>query len=121
MEITAIHKGNKFYLAGPAAQILLQNGDDVSDLIGLCLSYDNHRLLLYAENFPPKFFDLASGKASTILQKFRNHHIRVAAVLSEEVTPHTRQFGERMSEESRGNMFRVFTEATQAEAWLIGE
>jgi hypothetical protein len=83
----------------------------------LCYEHHVDRVLLYAENFTERFFDLASGEAGEILQKFRNYRIKVAAVLPANRARQGR-FGEMVAEENRGVYFRVFEESDAAKAWL---
>jgi hypothetical protein len=75
--------------------------------------------LLYAENLTEHFFDLSSGEAGAILQKFRNYYIRVAVVLPEDKSQLSSKFREMAAEENRSNDIRFFENRDSAEAWLI--
>lgn len=42
--------------------------------------YNTANIILHQENIAPEFFDLKSGLAGAVLQKFVNYHMRVAIV-----------------------------------------
>jgi hypothetical protein len=39
-----------------------------------------HKIILHRENLAPEFFDLRTGLAGAVLQKFMNYQIRVAII-----------------------------------------
>lgn len=108
------------YAEGLAGERVLQKGDDSVDLIGFCIENGTSRVLLFAENVADDFFDLRSGIAGVVLQKLRNYQIKLALVLPSEASSKGR-FGEMVREENRGQDFRVFEDADEARAWLIGD
>ena len=73
--------------------------------------------MLYSENLPDRFFDLSSGEAGAILQKFRNYNIRLAIVCSSSVRL-SQRFGEMVAEERRGRNFGLFETKDSARQWL---
>lgn len=89
------------------------------DIIGICFENRARSVLLYAENLTERFFDLSSGEAGAILQKFRNYRIRVAVVVSPGGSPQSDRFREMVAEERQGDDFRIFDDRDAAEAWLI--
>lgn len=93
---------------------------DALDLVGICGEHQIHRLLLHAANLTDDFYNLRTGLAGTVLQKFVNYRIRAAAVLTPELATQGR-FGEMVREANRGRQFRVFYDRAEAEAWLTGE
>ena len=98
----------------------IEHENDALDLVGACGAYQTHRLLIYAENLPEAFFDLRSGLAGEVLQKFANYRIKAALVLPDALA-HQGRFGEMVLEANRSNrMLHVFAEREQAEAWLVG-
>jgi hypothetical protein len=119
MDVNLVTKGEKSFLEGPSATPLLRSTDDVIDLIGSCFEHGTHSVLLYAENLTERFFDLSSGEAGAILQKFRNYHIKAAVVLPEGGVHQSDRFREMAAEESKGNDLRVFQDRDSAEAWLL--
>ena len=73
--------------------------------------------MLYSENLPGRFFDLSSGEAGAILQKFRNYTIRLAVVCASSVQL-SRRVGEMVEEERRGRNFGLFETRDSARQWL---
>jgi hypothetical protein len=96
---------------------LLQSARDSNVVLEACFSNGVTGALLYAANLPPNFFDLSSGEAGEILQKFRTYGIRLVVVAS--AAQFTRRFAELMSEENRANDFHVAATADEARDWLV--
>lgn len=61
--------------------------DDASDLVGTAWSHNANLIAVPAERLDPKFFDLRSGIAGEITQKFVNYRLRLAVLgdISEQV------------------------------------
>jgi hypothetical protein len=121
MNIQPIADGNHAVLEGPPAAPLLRAADDVVALINACFEHGIRAVLLYPENLTPRFFDLSSGDAGTILQKLRNYRIRLAVVEAPGTPPHSQPFQALMLEENRGNDFRIFADRGAALAWLLAD
>jgi hypothetical protein len=119
MNVTIIQKDEKQYAAGLPGQALMRTIGDAVAIIGFCWENRIDRLLLYAENLTDQFFDLSSREAGLLLQKFRNYHIKVAAVVSLEQTPHSHRFPDMVAEENRGRYFHLTADHAEAEAWLL--
>ena len=98
---------------------VLQTEQDVTDLIGLCGERDADRLLLRASNLPKEFFDLKSGLAGMILQKFMNYHLTVAIVVPADQI--AGRFKELALETSGNRNLHIFTELETARDWLTGK
>ena len=98
---------------------LFSSPDDVADVIGHCAGEHVSRLLFYPENLTMRFFELGSGEAGAILQKFRNYHVRVALVVPSERDTGKR-FREMAIEENRGVWFHVCDDREKALEWLAG-
>ncbi|GAB3337066.1 DUF4180 domain-containing protein [Larkinella ripae] len=60
--------------------ILISNAEDGLDLLGNLYYQGFDNLLLYEKNITPAFFDLKTGIAGEILQKFSNYRVRLAIV-----------------------------------------
>ncbi len=93
----------------------LGSADDALFLIGNLYGWDG--VLLTEEDLAPDFFNLRTGLAGELLQKFVNYRVRVAIVL-----PAPDAYGERFSElawEHRTHsLIRFFPSREGAEAWL---
>lgn len=61
-------------------ELLIRNAQDGLDLMGTAY-YDGYdAIILYVENIVPEFFDLSSGLAGEILQKFSTYRMKLAIV-----------------------------------------
>lgn len=63
-----------------AENIIIESIEDGSELTANVYYQDFDRMLLYEKNITPHFFDLKTGIAGEILQKFSNFHVRLAIV-----------------------------------------
>jgi hypothetical protein len=95
--------------------LLIGSLSDIPDAIASCLGAKG--LILTESDLAPEFFDLRSGLAGELFQKFTNYKVRVAIVL-----PDPKGYGERFSElayEHRSHrMIRVVRSKDEAMAWL---
>ena len=91
---------------------------DIYDAIGACLGADG--LVLTEQDLSREFFDLRSGLAGELFQKFINYRVRVAIVL-----PDFDAYGERISElayeHSKHSMIRFVCSRAEAESWLLNQ
>lgn len=62
-------------------QVLIRSEQDALDLMAdIGYHHESHKIILYRENLGEDFFDLSSGMAGGILQKFSNYRVRLAVV-----------------------------------------
>jgi hypothetical protein len=59
---------------------IISRSQEILDLIGDLASSDCSRMIIYERNFHPDFFNLKTGLAGDILQKFSNYRIRLAII-----------------------------------------
>jgi PadR family transcriptional regulator, regulatory protein AphA len=97
---------------------VIRNESDALDIAGTCGFNSAPRALIDAESLAREFFDLKTGLAGAVLQKFINYRIRVAAVIPEERIGNGR-FYEMVKEANRGGDFRVFQDREKAIDWLV--
>jgi len=109
-------RGHKFVEA-VGGKALIEDEKDVVDLIGVCAEFDADRIMLHGGILSERFFDLKSGQAGMIFQKFVNYQIRIAAVVSRDQI--RGKFGEFVLETNRGFQVRVFSDRQEAESWLL--
>lgn len=99
------------------AGVSIRSLGDISDALNACIGTDG--LILTEDDLSPEFFDLRSGIAGELFQKFTNYSIRIAIVL-----PDTKAYGERVSElayEHRShNLIRFVSSEREAKVWLNG-
>lgn len=76
-----IHTINHNRIAEVVTESTIINSiEEGSDLVANIYYQDFDRIILYEKNITPFFFDLKSGIAGEILQKFSNFRIRLAIV-----------------------------------------
>ena len=73
------------------SNVSIQSIGNVSDAVSTCIGTAG--LILTHEDLSPDFFNLRSGLAGELFQKFTNYRIRVAVVL-----PDPAAYGERLAE-----------------------
>lgn len=95
----------------------IEDEADALDLVAACGEISSGKLLIPEDCFSEDFFRLSSGVAGSILLKFTNYDIKVAAVLSPERV-NQGKFRDFVTETNRGNDFRVFSDRAAAETWL---
>lgn len=118
MNYKVIEKNNKKYIECVSAETPLSTEQDALDLIAACVENDTYMLMIHAEALSEDFFKLKTGLAGKVLQKFVNYHVKTAAIITSELTIKG-NFKEVLAEANRGNDFRVFNNAAEAENWLL--
>jgi hypothetical protein len=95
--------------------ISIRSIKDIPDAIAACFGTDG--LILTEDDLAQEFFDLRSGLAGELFQKFINYKLRMAIVL-----PDPEAYGERISElayeHQSHSMIRFVRSKDEAETWL---
>lgn len=95
--------------------IAIRSFSDISAALGACLGSEG--LVLTENDLAKEFFDLHSGLAGELFQKFTNYKLRVAIVL-----PDPEAYGERFRELAYEHMshslIRFVRSNAEAKAWL---
>jgi PadR family transcriptional regulator, regulatory protein AphA len=120
MNVQTAVRGNRTYIACLPGDGHVASEREAMELIEACINYETPRILLTAENLDDEFYNLKSGVAGEVLQKFALYRLRVAAVLTPELVGNGR-FAEMVSETNHGSLFRVFYDRERAETWLLAE
>ena len=60
--------------------IVIKSTEDGLELLGNLYYQDFDKIVVQEKNITPEFFDLKSGMAGKILQKFSNYRVRLAIV-----------------------------------------
>lgn len=118
MKVQVIERGTKKYVECASTETALRTGQDALDLIAACFENDTNLLVLHAETLSDDFFNLRTGLAGEMLQKFMNYRVKAALILTNEQVVKGR-FKELLSEANKGNDFRVFGSTGEAEEWLL--
>lgn len=63
-----------------SSDMVIKTIDDGADLLGNLYYQDYDKIIVHEENITPDFFDLSTGIAGEILQKFSNYRVRLAIV-----------------------------------------
>jgi PadR family transcriptional regulator AphA len=119
MKVHLVEKHGCKYVEGTGSDPFLQREEDAVALVGVCGEHSAERVLLYASNLSESFFDLKTGLAGAILQKFVNYHVKVALVTPLNLVQG--RFREYILEANQGNHFRAFQEKNEAESWLTSD
>jgi hypothetical protein len=76
-----VHQVNNTRIAEVVSQsTIITNAQDGLDLLGNLYYQDFDRIIVHEKNITPAFFDLKTGIAGEILQKFSNYRVRLAIV-----------------------------------------
>jgi hypothetical protein len=109
-----MNEGRKILIASDSG-VSIRSFRDISDAIAACFGTDG--LILTENDLTQEFFDLRSGLAGELFQKFTNYKLRMAIVL-----PDPEAYGERISElayeHKSHDMIRFVRSKDEAEAWL---
>ena len=95
--------------------ISIGSASDISHALGACLGAKG--LILTKDDLGSEFFDLRSGLAGELFQKFVNYRIRVAIILPDPETYGDR-FRELAYEHRSHDMIRFVNSQGQARVWL---
>jgi hypothetical protein len=96
----------------------IQSIQGVSDALGAVYGADG--LLLTENDLSPEFFDLSSGIAGELFQKFTNYQIHLAIVINN-LEVYGERFGELAFEHKNHKLIRFFDFVETAKTWLINE
>lgn len=103
------------FVMASAAGITIQAYPDIAEALNGCVGATG--LILTEAELSPQFFDLRTGVAGELFQKFTNYRLPIAIVLADHEA-----YGQRFSElarEHRGhNLIRFFYSLEPAQAWL---
>ncbi len=91
---------------------------DVSDAVGAVYGADG--LLLTESELSPEFFDLRSGIAGELFQKFTNYQIHLAIVVNN-LEVYGERFGELAFEHKNHKLIRFFDSVETAKSWLLNQ
>jgi hypothetical protein len=109
-----MNEGRKILIASDSG-VSIRSFTDITDAIASC--YGAEGIILTEDDLAKEFFDLRSGLAGELFQKFMNYSIRAAIVL-----PDPEAYGERIRElayeHKSHSMIRFVRTRDEAEAWL---
>jgi len=80
MNIEIHEKGDKKIAEVIADEILITNAEEALQILADLYYQECDGIILHEKNISPDFFDLKTGLAGEILQKFSNYRMRLAIV-----------------------------------------
>ncbi len=102
-------------LVAADAGISIRSLGDISDVIGNCFGMEG--LIITEGDLAPEFFDLRSGLAGEVFQKFTNYGLRLAIILPDP-SGYGERFGELAYEHRNHNLIRFVRSEEEARTWL---
>jgi len=105
------------YLEVYSTETPIRNEQDALELVALCGEKDVNRLMIHHEALSEDFFRLKTGVAGAVLQKFITYSIRTA-VVHPDLAGFGARFRELVAESGKGNEYRFFNSAAEAENWF---
>jgi hypothetical protein len=90
----------------------------LGDVAGaLVTSFKQNGIVVAEADLCPEFFDLRTGFAGEVLQKFVNYRARLAIILADP-RAHGERFGELVNEHRAHAVVRFFASEDDARRWL---
>ncbi len=80
MTIEILHINGQQIAEIRSEKVLIHETQDALDIMANSVYRGSVNLILYEHNLTPAFFDLKTGIAGDILQKFSNYNIRLAII-----------------------------------------
>lgn len=120
MDYQIIDIGIRKYIELFSCATPIRTEQDALDLVALCGEHETNLLMVHASGLSDDFFNLSTGVAGKILQKFINYYVKVTAIIPDERTTKGK-FKDLISEANKGNHFSVFASKEEAEKWLLTE
>jgi Domain of unknown function (DUF4180) len=102
-------------LIAAEADVFIRTPEDIRDALSASVGTDG--LILTETDLSPDFFDLKTGLAGELLQKFANYRVRVAFIIPDPAA-HGERFGELVHEHSAHRLVRFVRSREEADAWL---
>jgi Domain of unknown function (DUF4180) len=109
-----MNEGRRILVASDSG-ISIRSFSDISDALSACMGAQG--LILTENDLAREFFDLRSGLAGEVFQKFINYKLRVAIVLPDPEA-YGERFGELAYEHTTHSMIRFVRSTDEAKAWL---
>lgn len=116
MALAVREESGVLIVEGTPGAALMRRPQDATLVLEACFSAPASGALLYPENLTPRFFDLGSGEAGDVLDKFRRYQIRLALVCAPGAVEFSSRFPEILSDD-----MRVFATVEDARRWLAGQ
>jgi hypothetical protein len=103
------------YLLASEAGIAIRSMTDISGAVGA--TFGTGGLILTESDLAPEFFDLKTGLAGELFQKFTNYQLRLALIVSDPQR-HGDRFNELAREHRSHSNIRILRTQDEATAWM---
>ena len=80
MEIKIFEANNHKIAEIKSAEIVINDTQGALDLMAEAGYYEARRIILYEMNLKPEFFELRTGMAGELLQKFSQYNVKLAII-----------------------------------------
>jgi hypothetical protein len=107
--------GERRIIEASALGIRIDSSTDISDALDTCLGTEG--LVLTENDLGPDFFDLRTGLAGELFQKFTNYRVRVAIVLTDP-NVYGERFAQLAYEHASHRLIRFVPSLREANSWL---
>jgi hypothetical protein len=97
---------------------LISNEKDIMDVLAFGFEMEQNRLIVYATELHPDFFNLKTGLLGSIFLKLSNYHVKTAFIVELDKIESER-FHELIYEHKRSREIRFFEDLASAELWLF--
>lgn len=118
MNYKIVENGTKKYIELISSPTPLSTEQDAVDLVALCREHDIDYLMLHGEALSEDFFNLRTGVAGRMMQKFITYSLKTGVIIPD-TSVNKGRFKEMVTESNRSNQFGVFETREDAESWLI--
>ena len=95
--------------------VVIRSVGDISSALGASLA--NEGLILNEADLCPEFFDLRTGLAGEVLQKFVNYRAKLAVIVPDP-RAHGERFSELVYEHGAHSLIRFLASEKDAHQWL---
>ena len=118
MNYRVIEKNGRRYIECASQETPIRTERHALDLIAACFENDTNLVMIHAPALAEDFFNLRTGLAGSVLEKFTNYRIKVAVVQPDQQKVKGK-FREILAEANKVNSFKVFSCKDEAENWFL--
>jgi len=120
MEVKVKSYRAKKYIISTSPKVLIKKSQDILELLVVGGEYETNLFILKEANFDPAFYELKTGLAGEIIQKFSNYHVR-AAIVGKFEKVNGKRFREFMLEANKGNQVYFTDNQEDGLVWLTSK
>ena len=118
MDVQVLSYQGNVYVASCSPRVIIKKAQDILNLLSFGGEHKTNLFMLDETNFDATFYDLKSGLAGEIVQKFSNYRVW-AVIIGSFQSVRSKRFLEFMAESNKGNQLKFTEDKEGALAWLI--